>query len=218
MQWVMIGLGVVAIGIAIALVVMRSGSNNSSPSPSNQLSGKKPLPAASVSKKANWLEGTAGTIQGKTYHVGTRQVTIGRKVGNYIQIIDDDVSRVHVKISGKANGLEVIDDGSNSGTFVNDQKLVSGVPQLLSNGDRLRIGKNVFVYHAQGAFGTNHGLTDQKIAGDAQIKQTASFGAVNWKQEVADALVQAGGDKAKAAELMGVSVEIFEKMLDQAKN
>lgn len=177
----------------------------------------KPRPAASVNMRTNWLEGVEGSVQGKTFHIGAREATIGRKVGNYIQLIDDNVSRVHVKVMGSAQGVEVIDQKSNIGTQVNGKALTAGVAHLLQSGDRLTIGKNVFVFHAQANYEVNYGLTEAKVAGQAQHKQTAAMGVINWKQDVADALMQAGGDKVKAAELMGVSPEVFERMLEQAQ-
>ena len=170
-----------------------------------------------MTRKLNWLEGTGGAIQGKTYHVGTRDITIGRKVGNYIQLTDDKVSRVHVKIKGTGSGVEVTDNDSQTGTKINGKALVSGVPQKMVEGDTLELGGSVFTFRARGEFATNHGLTDQKSASESANKQTAVLGVVDWKAEVSDALMQAGGDKAKAAEIMGVSQEVFEKMLGQAQ-
>ena len=146
-----------------------------------------------------------------------RDVTIGRKIGNYIQLIDDNVSRVHVKVRGTAQGVEVTDQKSNQGTMVNDDKLVANVPQMLQNGDKLKIGDNVFIFHAQADFGTNHGLTEQKVAGQAQNRATAAMGQLDWKSELSATLMKAGGDKEKAAEMMGLSPEVFEKMLEQAQ-
>ncbi len=218
-ELMMVGLGGVAILIVLALVIMQVRQSGQKKEALRQAEVKaqiKPKPAASINMKTNWLEGVEGGVRDKTYHIGAREATIGRKVGNYIQIIDDNVSRVHVKVIGNAQGVSVIDQNSNIGTRVNDTPLTGGVAHLLKDGDRLQIGQNVMVFHAQANFGTNHGLTDAKIAGQAQIKKTEAMGALNWKQEVADALVKAGGDKAKAAEIMGVPVEVYERMLEQA--
>ncbi len=219
---VIIGLGGVAVLIVLALVFMQLNKRAAEPyqPPAPQLGSApaRPQPAASVNVKRNWLEGVEGSVQGKTYHLGSREGTIGRKVGNYIQIIDDNISRVHVKFSGQGQGATITDQKSNIGTFVNDEKLTPGVAHMLKEGDRLKIGQAVFVFHGQANFPVNHGLTEAKIAGQAQMKKTEALGVLNWKQEVSDALMKAGGDKAKAAEIMGVPQEVYEKMLDQAKD
>ena len=216
---VMIGLGALAIIFAIILVVQhfRGQGGRAAPSPQPSSTPSRPKPAASVNRRSNWLEGIAGQAEGKTYHIGARDVTIGRKIGNYIQLIDDNVSRVHVKVRGTAQGVEVTDQKSNQGTMVNEDKLVANVPQMLQNGDKLKIGDNVFIFHAQADFGTNHGLTEQKVAGSAQNRATAAMGQLDWKSELSATLMKAGGDKEKAAEMMGLSPEVFEKMLEQAQ-
>lgn len=221
MQWVMIGLGGVVVILAIVLAVMMRGGDTAANTTPNQLTDgprPKPQPSASLNRQSNWLEGVAGSIQGKTYHVGSRDVTMGRKVGNYIQLIDDNVSRVHVKLKGNAQGVQITDQKTTLGTRVNGEKLVAGVPHMLADGDRLEIGEDAFIFRARADFPTNHGLTDQKVAGSAQMRQTAALGQLNWQQELADNLVKAGGDKARAAELMGLSPEVFEKMLEQAQS
>ena len=48
------------------------------------------------------------------------------------------VSRVHCRITGSVDGLDVEDLGSTNGTFVNDQRVDKG---RLAPGDRLRIGR-----------------------------------------------------------------------------
>ena len=48
------------------------------------------------------------------------------------------VSRVHCRITGSDDGLDVEDLGSTNGTFVNDQRVDKG---RLAPGDRLRIGR-----------------------------------------------------------------------------
>ena len=88
---------------------------------------------------------------------------------------------------------------------------------MLKQGDRLEIGTNAFIFHTQANFATNHGLTEAKIAGQAQQKATQAMAAVNWKKDVSDALMKAGGDRQKAAEIMGVPEEVYEKMLEQAQ-
>ncbi len=218
MSWVLyVAIGA-AVLIIIALVAMRSqGDETMASSTANRQLDHDSRPSPSVARRSNWLEGTQGTVARKTYHIGTRNVTIGRKVGNYIQLIDEEVSRVHAQVHGTSRGVELTDKGTQLGTKVNGEDLVTDVPTLLEDGDTVEIGGNAFLFHAQADFPTNHGLTEQKVAGQAQQRATAAMGQLDWKQEVAGALMKADGDKARAAEIMGVSPEIFEKMLKQAQ-
>lgn len=216
-----LGMGGMAVLIVLALIVMQL-NRSSQERTQRQLGGTsggtgRPIPAARVNMRSNWLEGVEGSVVGKTYHIGSREGTIGRKVGNYIQLIDDNISRVHVKFIGSAQGTSIIDQKSNIGTRVNGQPLTAGVAHMLEQGDRLEIGANTFIFHTQASFPMNHGLTEAKIAGQAQQKTTQAMGAVNWRKDVSDALVKAGGDKQRAAEIMGVPVEVYEKMLEQAQ-
>jgi CRP-like cAMP-binding protein len=55
--------------------------------------------------------------------------------------IDRSVSRRHAKIIRSGEGYAVLEEvGTLNGTFVNDERVQTGVPFPLSNGDRLRIG------------------------------------------------------------------------------
>lgn len=172
--------------------------------------------AASTTKKLNWLVGEAGTAKGKTYHIGTRDVTIGRKVGNYIQLTDESISRTHLKVKGTTVGIIVEDMGSETGTFVNEERLAAGAPKELHNGDKVRMGDTILVFHKEGNFGTNHGLTEQKVAGTIQHKKTAAMGVVDWKAEVQNKLDEAGGDVAEAARKMGMPEDAFIKLMEKA--
>jgi pSer/pThr/pTyr-binding forkhead associated (FHA) protein len=52
------------------------------------------------------------------------------------------VSRVHCQLTAGATGLEVLDLKSTNGTFVNGERVARA---LLTNGDRLGVGKLEFV-------------------------------------------------------------------------
>ena len=213
MELVVLGLALVAVLLVVVLVVM--GRKTTQAPSRGALTAHASSPAASVNLRSNWLEGLEGQVKGKTYHVGAREVTMGRKVGNYIQLLDDNVSRVHLKLRGHAAGVEVTDQGGKGGTLVNGTPIGAKIPHLLNHGDRLQLGENVFLFHAQGHFGTNHGLTERKIAGDLQSKKTKALVGLDMSLEVTRALAQSGGDMDKAAAQMGVSREIFEKMVEQ---
>jgi hypothetical protein len=55
--------------------------------------------------------------------------------------IDKGVSRRHVAIVRKDGGpLNVVDCGSNNGTYLNGQRMIPNQPRILRDGDELRLG------------------------------------------------------------------------------
>ncbi|MFM7603828.1 MAG: FHA domain-containing protein, partial [Prosthecobacter sp.] len=69
---------------------------------------------------------------------GSERMTIGRAEDNNVIVEDLQMSLHHAEIILHADGsAEIIDRGSETGTFVNDQRVVS---QFLSNGDQISIG------------------------------------------------------------------------------
>ena len=60
-------------------------------------------------KKYNWLIGRKGSVEGKTFHVGKRVGTIGRGLGNFIQLTDQNASKVHAQFRGAASGMQIKD-------------------------------------------------------------------------------------------------------------
>ena len=81
---------------------------------------------------------------GEEYQLGLR-TTIGRTPDNDITIANGLVSRHHAVITYSNNGYGVADLNSGNGTFVNDQRIEQ---HTLAEGDRLKIGPSVFVFHA----------------------------------------------------------------------
>lgn len=70
------------------------------------------------------------------------ELTIGRKEGNSIKLVDQHVSGNHAQIFIRNNKLFIEDLHSTNGTFINGQR-INGKIQL-SNKDEIRIGKTVF--------------------------------------------------------------------------
>jgi|688.fasta_scaffold13420_5 ABC-type transport system substrate-binding protein/pSer/pThr/pTyr-binding forkhead associated (FHA) protein len=69
---------------------------------------------------------------------GSERMTIGRAEDNNVIVEDLQMSLHHTEIILHADGsAEIIDRGSETGTFVNDQRIVS---QFLRNGDQISIG------------------------------------------------------------------------------
>jgi two-component system NtrC family sensor kinase len=70
-------------------------------------------------------------------------VTIGRETGNAIQLDDHEVSRRHAEVRLVGTTFMLGDLKSSNGTFVNDERIER---IELARGDRIRIGRTVFVY------------------------------------------------------------------------
>ncbi|MFA9455066.1 MAG: FHA domain-containing protein, partial [Candidatus Aminicenantaceae bacterium] len=71
------------------------------------------------------------------------EIILGRKDDNDIVIAEGQASRVHAKITKKADGYYVADMGSYNGTKVNGEPVKEA---LLNEGDVIRIGKTTLVY------------------------------------------------------------------------
>lgn len=78
------------------------------------------------------------------YQLGLR-TTVGRTPDNDITIANGLVSRHHAVITYSNAGYVLADLNSGNGTFVNDQRVEQ---HQLAEGDRLKIGPTVLVFHA----------------------------------------------------------------------
>src|SRR5690606_30771270 len=78
----------------------------------------------------------------ETVDLGDDPVTVGRQLGNFITLKDDQISRFHCVIEFKRGVLGVRDLGSRNGTYVNGQKISA---KRLKDGDKVRVGKTEFV-------------------------------------------------------------------------
>ncbi len=52
-----------------------------------------PIVDPNAGSKRNWLEGTAGAVAGRHFHIGERTVTLGRKPQNFIQVAGRSLDR-----------------------------------------------------------------------------------------------------------------------------
>lgn len=82
--------------------------------------------------------------QGKRLELGTRRVRIGRETDNDLVVLDEGVSRWHLRLEPNRGGWLLMDLGSCNGTQVNGEPL-AGVRRL-KNGDLLQIGSAVIKY------------------------------------------------------------------------
>ncbi|WP_376793733.1 FHA domain-containing protein [Thermogemmatispora sp.] len=91
------------------------------------------------------LSGPQGRIA-----LGPGVTTVGRASDNQIRLNDPQVSSHHAEFRAEGGGYSLVDRGSTNGTFVNDRRLPSQVPQRLNPGDRIRFGETVFTYEVTG--------------------------------------------------------------------
>src|SRR6266567_4977318 len=91
-------------------------------------------------------------LHGPSGHItlGTTVLTIGWAPDNSLVIPDVNVAPHHAEIRSASLGgrrsYSLIDLGSSTGTFLNEQRLAAHVPHLLTTGDRIRLGEMLFLY------------------------------------------------------------------------
>jgi len=78
-----------------------------------------------------------GFNEGAVFRLGQRALTLGRDVGNLVQVIDDKVSRRHALIRWTGSGYLLQDLNSSNGVQVNGQQVTQAA---LAEGDRLQVG------------------------------------------------------------------------------
>ena len=91
------------------------------------------------------LHGPSGPIP-----LGPTVLTIGRAPDNSLVIPGAGVAPRHAEIRSASLGgrrsYSLIDRGSSTGTFVNEQRVAAHVPRLLTTGDRIRLGDTFLLY------------------------------------------------------------------------
>ncbi len=82
----------------------------------------------------------------KEYHLGEKDVLIGRTEENDIVLDDSAVSRKHAKIGKDGGRYRLTDLGSHNGTILNGE-LIQSV--FLNDGDQIKIGGNTLTFYIQ---------------------------------------------------------------------
>lgn len=86
---------------------------------------------------------------GERFQVLGRRFVVGKSKHSTFQVKDTaTVSRSHAILSVNDNACTIMDDESRNGTFVNGERLESGVPRRLSDGDTVRLSDVDFVFEA----------------------------------------------------------------------
>jgi hypothetical protein len=97
---------------------------------------------AQVILKEAWLKVEAGFRKGREVLLSKPEITIGRGESCDIGLFGDpNVDKLHARIRTQGDRYVLIDDGSGSGTYVNDERIRG--PRALRSGDLIRLGKCV---------------------------------------------------------------------------
>ena len=88
----------------------------------------------------------SGKQKGDFYRLGHRTTVIGRDETLPIQIIDNHISRKHLRIRFNQNSwsYSAIDIGSKNGVLINGVKIEKKI--ALTNGDHITIGDTSFIF------------------------------------------------------------------------
>ena len=200
-MWIIASLLVVVLGV-LAYFFWKSKQTDAPP-PRSSKTGK---PSVAPGKPAaggndNWLVAESGELQGKSYHIGKRAITIGRGTQCFVQLRSENASRQHAQIRSTPEGLQLTDMRSANGTFVNGKRIKT---HILAEGDKIKIEQEVLVYHLKGTFGKDDGL-GRKYAGPTAAAETAYSEGLTADNFVAEMLERTKGNVAEAAKAMGMS-------------
>ncbi|MEE9236130.1 MAG: FHA domain-containing protein [Candidatus Acidoferrales bacterium] len=95
----------------------------------------------------HWLEGESGLLAGKQFQITAEGPRVGRHPGqNQVVLNDDEVSRLHARLTLDGQGNVRVEDSSFNGTYVNGRRVEQAV---LEPGDKIRFAlnpANLFVY------------------------------------------------------------------------
>ncbi|QEG20995.1 FHA domain-containing protein [Mariniblastus fucicola] len=84
-----------------------------------------------------------GANRGEIYEDISLPITIGREEGNSIQLNDERVSRVHLRIQMDHDDLVLTDLDSTNGSRVNNEEIQL---KILRHGDLITVGRSTLVY------------------------------------------------------------------------
>jgi hypothetical protein len=169
-------------------------------------------PKAAPVIKENWLVGVGGEVEGRSFLIGQRILTIGRTPQNAIQITDAQASRQHCQVKPIPGGLQIVDMNSSNATLINDKPCSTG---QMGEGDELRIGEARFVYHKHYDAERDDRL-GAKVGGAAMHRSTAQATNSPILHELVQKTYAAmDGDVERTAKALGVEAEIVQRILDE---
>lgn len=105
-----------------------------------------PLPTAAAPPPSNVAPGDEVIViqhpQENTRYFGLKKwlITIGQMAGNDLVLTAAGVAAKHARLERAEGGWQVVDMGSQSGTFLENSRLLPDVPEIWREGQTLRIG------------------------------------------------------------------------------
>lgn len=102
--------------------------------------------SAASNVTVGWLIGKNGAHEGEDFRLTQGEIMIGSGWDADVVLTSPDVSRTHAKITCHSNSCFIEDNGSASGTFVNELRCQQA--QELIHGDIVKIGMGEFFYFA----------------------------------------------------------------------
>jgi pSer/pThr/pTyr-binding forkhead associated (FHA) protein len=84
-----------------------------------------------------------GTEEGQSFDIGRDAVFVGRSSENEIQMRDKAVSRRHLKIQRRGQRFLITDLDSRNGTYVNGERIASGIEHDVAEGEAITVGMSV---------------------------------------------------------------------------
>jgi diguanylate cyclase (GGDEF)-like protein len=97
-----------------------------------------------VSAPSVYMIVVSGGIPGTMLPLSEQGTTLGRSAETTFQLDDITVSRQHALVAIAPNGdVQITDEGSSNGTFVNGERIARQCPRRLEDGDRVQLGTTV---------------------------------------------------------------------------
>ena len=84
-----------------------------------------------------------GTEEGQSFDIDRDALFVGRSSENEIQMKDKAVSRRHLKIQRRGQSFFITDLNSRNGTYVNGERITSGVEHEIVEGEAITVGMSV---------------------------------------------------------------------------
>ncbi|HPO48789.1 MAG TPA: FHA domain-containing protein [Spirochaetota bacterium] len=86
-------------------------------------------------------------VAGQSKCLSNKAFGIGRDKSNQLVVADAKVSRYHALVTFENCSAYIKDTNSSNGTFINDKIIPTGVKTKLNNGDKIKVGNTVIVFH-----------------------------------------------------------------------
>ena len=100
----------------------------------------------------------SGKSLGKRYELDGTDITLGRSPKSSIQLDEASISRMHARFFIDGDDVEIEDQGSSNGTFINDKKI--GARTVVKDQDLVRLGSILFKFFSHNNIG---GIIQDKI-------------------------------------------------------